>query len=166
LLGLGLIVLEACGCVTHSDRLWLGHRPGDITDLNAALSPTANDKPGPLAREFGIVTTVGKRIGILGWRDMKTSVTVAGRVEQAAYSTDHFLTLDVRLREMTANGQPVALTPPRYLRAEVCVTRLGLPQAKWPKTGDSVRITGLLMWDGDGFLEVHPQRAEDVTVER
>ncbi len=36
------------------------------------------------------------------------------------------------------------------------------PPSVRPLTGTKVFIAGRLMWDGDGFLEIHPQRYEDI----
>lgn len=52
----------------------------------------------------------------------------------------------------------------RYLRAEL------FPEAKGdldkiPRIGSRVTIVGGLWWDGDGHLEIHPQRPSDVRIE-
>lgn len=49
----------------------------------------------------------------------------------------------------------------RYLRAEL------FPQSKGaldevPKVGSRVSIAGVLAWDGDGHLEIHPSRPSDI----
>jgi hypothetical protein len=103
-------------------------------------------------------------MGIFGWRDLRTDVVVDGEVVDSAYSTDHFVTVDIRITKLLADGQPVSLHSERYLRAEVCERRLALPKERWPCPGDHIRIAGKLMWDGDGFLEVHPQQAEQIEI--
>ena len=157
--------LQACGCTTYSNRLFVGHCPPKIAPLDEhQLLAKPNKEVSCFARALGIVTTPFKRLGIFGWRDMRVDVVVVGDVKQAVVSTDHFVTVDLRLLSVIADGQPVALSSERYLRAEVCERQLALPPSRWPRPGDRVRISGLLMWDGDGFLEVHPQRVSDVEI--
>ncbi|HVE70042.1 MAG TPA: hypothetical protein VNI54_01640 [Thermoanaerobaculia bacterium] len=159
------LALQSCGCTTSANRLVIGCRPdiGTTLDQND-LEPVENRKIGAIAAALGFLTTPFKRLGILGWRDLDAEVVVTGEVIHSVHSTDRFLTVDVRITELLADGQPVPLTSTRYLRAEVCERDLALPKAKWPCPGDRVRIAGRLKWDGDGFLEVHPQRAQQVEV--
>lgn len=97
---------------------------------------------------------------------MRIDVVVIGVVEQIATSTDHFVTADLRVEELTANGTQVPIETRRYLRTEICPCKLGLPDASLPCPSDKVRIAGRLKWDADGkgFLEVHPLRAADVEI--
>lgn len=165
---LALVVLDRCGCTTYSNRLWIGHRPHLTTPLkkdDLRLEP--NPKLSPSARVLGFFTTPFKRAGVFGWRDVHIDAVAVGVVEQVATSTDHFVTADIRLIELTANGASVDLdNPPRYLRAEICARRLQLVKGALPCKGDRVRIAGHLMWDADGkgFLEIHPQHASDVEI--
>ena len=160
-------VLQGCSCVSHSDRLVVGFRPPSITRLTEC---DLRDRPNPeltsCARRLGFFTTPFKRLGILGWRDLGMDVVAVGRVEQVATSTDRFLTADLRLAELSAGWGQVELRDKRFLRAEVCLRQLRLPDAQRPCRGDLVRIAGRLMWDADGrgFLEVHPQSVEDVEI--
>src|SRR5687768_17827865 len=97
---------------------------------------------------------------------MGIDVVVTGLVRQITTSTDHFVTADLLVQQLTADGTSVPIQSERYLRAEICARRLGLPGTAMPCPSDRVRIAGRLVWDADGkgFLEVHPQRAEDVTI--
>ena len=158
------LALQACGCVAYSNRLLVGHCPPPALQLARDLEPKPYGKVSCLARLVGFATTPLKRLGILGWRDMGMDVIAVGDVQQAVFSTDHFLTVDLRLLDLIAGGQVIDLSPARYLRAEICVRQLELPQARWPSEGGKARISGRLMWDGDGFLEVHPLRASDVEI--
>ncbi len=49
----------------------------------------------------------------------------------------------------------------RYLRSELFPEAKG-PLDQIPKVGSRVEIAGNLMWDGDGHLEIHPRRPQDV----
>ncbi len=158
-------VLQGCGCTTYSNRLCIGHRPPHIAQLRKCdLRDTINPPLCPIGRALGFFTTPFKRAGVFGWKDMHIAAVVIGTVEQVATSTDHFVTADLRVGELTANGAPVDVDDKRYLRAEICARRLRLAKAALPCPGDTIRITGLILWDGDGFLEIHPQRAEDVEI--
>lgn len=52
----------------------------------------------------------------------------------------------------------------RYLRAELFPEAKG-DLEKIPRVGSRVTIVGGLWWDGDGHLEIHPQRPSDVRLE-
>ena len=159
------LALQACGCATNANRLVIGCRPDIGTTLvEKDLEPVVNKKICGAAAALGFLTTPFKRLGIFGWRDLGTEIVVTGEVIHSVHSTDRFLTVDVEIAELLAGGQLVPLTSPRFLRAEICERGLALPEAKWPCPGDRVRIAGRLKWDGDGFLEVHPQRAQQVEV--
>jgi hypothetical protein len=165
---IALAVLARCGCTTYSNRLWIGHRPDLIAPLKETdLRATPNGALSRRDRVLGFFTTPFKRAGVFGWRDMHIDAVAVGVVSQVATSTDHFVTADLNLTELTANGVPVALSrPPRYLRAEICARRLHLARPALPCEGDKVRIGGRIMWDSDGkgFLEIHPQHAADVEI--
>jgi hypothetical protein len=160
-------VLARCSCTTYSNRLWIGHRPHLKPPFSESdLRPVPNPALRRVARALGFFTTPFKRLGVLGWRDVHIDAVAVGVVEQVATSTDHFVTTDLRLIELTANGATVELTSPRYLRAEICARKLRLAKAALPCEKDKVRIAGQVMWDsdGNGFLELHPQQASDVEI--
>jgi hypothetical protein len=160
-------VLARCGCTTYSNRLWIGHRPHLKPPLSANnLRQVPNPELHRVARALGFFTTPFKRLGVLGWRDVHIDAVAVGVVEQVATSTDHFVTADLHLIELTANGATVELTSPRYLRAEICARKLRLANAALPCKKDKVRIAGRVLWDSDGkgFLEIHPQHASDVEI--
>jgi hypothetical protein len=162
-----LWMLQGCGCTTGSNRLIVGYRPQVRTSLKASdLRYKINPSPSCFARAAGFVTTPFKRAGIFGWRDLHINVMVIGVVQQVATSTDHFVTADLLVSELTANGRPVVIRDDRYMRVEICARRLRLATASRPCPADKVRVSGRLLWDSDGkgFLEVHPQRASDVEI--
>jgi hypothetical protein len=160
--------LERCGCTTYSNRLWIGHRPTVSAPLKEGdLRPVINPALSRPARLLGFFTTPFKRFGVFGWRDMHMDAAAIGVVKQVATSTDHFVTVDLLLTSLTANGAPVTMSgSSRYLRAEICARKLRLLRSALPCKEDKVRITGRVMWDSDGkgFLEIHPQQASDVEV--
>lgn len=162
-----LAFLQGCGCTTHPNRLLIGHRPHVVPPLQEThLRPAINPRLSAVDRALGFFTTPFKRAGVFGWRDLHIDAVVIGVVKQVATSTDHFVTADLHVSELTADGTPVDLQSERYLRAEICARRLRIPLPGLPCTGDKVRIAGALIWDSDGkgFLEIHPQRATGVEI--
>lgn len=170
---LSLLFLASCGCNLHPmAECWglkceapgaKGYRSNE--DIAALLRDQVNKPLGTLAKVSGRLTTsIGKNIGILGWRDLHSHALVDGVVLHAAYSSDHFYTVDMRIRSMLLDGQPLKLQGTRYIRAEICMNCITLKREAWPQPGERVKIAGKLKWDADGFLEVHPQKGADVSV--
>jgi hypothetical protein len=52
---------------------------------------------------------------------------------------------------------------PRFIRVELFPRAKG-PLDRIPESGSRVEITGDVMWDGDGHVEIHPRRPSDVRV--
>lgn len=159
-------LVGGCGCTLYSNRLLVGRRPPPVdgAKLGARLRSQVNRPLSRFARRAGVLSTPFKRLGIFGWRDSGLWVVAAGEVVQAAWSTDGFVTADLRLESLTVAGEAVALPGTRYLRAEICEHAIGLAKADRPCAGDRVRLAGRLMWDGDGWFEVHPQTRDAVAI--
>jgi hypothetical protein len=102
-----------------------------------------------------------KNLGIFGWTDYCTEACGAGKVLQAASSRHSFYTVDMELSEFTVWGEPTRLDRRRFIRVEMHGKAKQEPP-RLPRASESVRICGKLMWDGDGFLEIHPGTAADV----
>ena len=142
------------------------HHPPEIRsadDVTNCLRHSSNPPLNGLARTTGILTTyLGKMLGIQGWRDYHLEARVSGNVVQGAGSTDGLYTIDLRINDLNVSGTPVKLISPSFIRVEVFPrARKGAPLPVAP--GGAYCITGRLMWDGDGFLEIHPQRAPDIS---
>lgn len=132
-------------------------------DVPCALRDSSNPPLTLLARATGILTTyLGKMLGIQGWRDYKLPASVNGFVVHAAGSTDLFYTIDVKIESLTVGSRAVNIAPDKtFIRVEVLPqTRFGAPIPVAPD--QRVCISGRLMWDADGFLEIHPNRAADI----
>ncbi|GEM_PF-3160289 len=102
-----------------------------------------------------------KNIGIFGWTDYCTEACGIGKVLQVARARHGFYTVDMELSEFAVQGQPTRLDGRRFIRVEMH----GKPtkeSLRLPQEGDAVRICGKLMWDADGFLEIHPRTGGDV----
>jgi len=74
---------------------------------------------------------------------------------------DGFHTVDLALSEFQVNGEPTRLEGPRFLRIEM-YGKAKKQTRRLPRKGEAVWICGKLMWDGDGFLEIHSRTAADV----
>ena len=108
-----------------------------------------------------LTTYAGKIMGIQGWKDYHLSAQVSGTVAQAVGSDDGLYTIDLKVKELSVGGKPVDLLHPSFIRVEVFpLVRIGawLPVFE----DDDLCITGALMWDADGFLEIHPKKASDI----
>ena len=144
------------------------HHPPDIKsayDVSSVLRQRPNPPLSFIARSSGVVTTyLGKMLGIQGWRDYHLPARVNAKVVQAAGSTDLFYTIDLKIESLTVGGEDVR-TPEggSFIRVEVLPrVRVG---ARLPVQPDqSVCISGKLMWDADGFLEIHPNTAKQIEV--
>jgi hypothetical protein len=141
------------------------HRPPKIqsaNDVAQVLRPSPNPPVKFLARSAGILTTyLGKMLGIQGWRDYHLPANVRGTVVQAVGSSDGLYTIDLAIKQLTVDGRVVQLQRASFVRVEVLpFVRIGapLPVCK----DDEIRVSGELMWDADGFLEVHPKHAREI----
>lgn len=141
------------------------HCPRKILSANEvadALRPSSNRPLNCLARSTGILTTyLGKMLGIQGWRNYRLPARVSGKVVQAAGSSDGLYTIDLAIENLSVDGKPVRLSRPSFIRVEVFpLVRHGAPL---PVCKDElVCISGKLMWDGDGFLEIHPKHPNEI----
>jgi len=110
-------------------------------------------------------TPVGKNLDILSWKGRHKHTEMNADVIQAAYSTDRFYTVDMRIRTMQLDGRKLDIEPGKsFIRAEICIRCVPLKEDQRPKAGDVIQLAGKLKWDGDGFLEVHPQQVADVRI--
>jgi hypothetical protein len=103
--------------------------------------------------------------GIQGWRNYGLGVSVEGDIRQVAHSLDGMTTLDLEVGRLSMG---VEVSPPilhRFLRVELFGSVLRSAKTRLV-AGDRVQIYGRLMWDGDGFVEVHPSAAADIHVLR
>ncbi len=161
------VLAAGCMCIRNPVPAWFRTPPAPIESPAAAcrwLKPEVNGALSWPARALGVVTTPFKNVGFIGWTNLGMRAAVIGRVEHAAASTDRFLTVDVGLERIVIDDLACSLDSPRYLRSEVCLCMVPLAADERPRTGDRVEIDGRLVWDGDGFLEVHPEAPGDVHV--
>jgi hypothetical protein len=163
-----LTAVWTTGCCTAvSSHEWIGHKAPQIMkpeDIADALPHKANPPVTTFDRITGFITTPGKRIGISGWRDLGYDGDVVGTVVQAPVkSNDDFLTVDMKVESITIGGHQITLSDERYLRSEICLREVKLAKNEWPAANQRVEIRGRMMWDGDGFVEIHPRNRGEVS---
>jgi hypothetical protein len=163
-------VLVANHALAEGIPCWIRcHNPPDIHsahDVTAVLRNAANPPLNWLARSTGILTTyLGKMAGIQGWRDYHLCARVQGKVVQSAGSSDGLYTIDLAVEQMTVGTRFVEVVRPSFIRIEVFPrVRKGAPLPM--RQGDQACISGELMWDADGFLEIHPHLSNEIAKSR
>ena len=141
------------------------HHPPKIGSAGAVpsvLRSSSNPKLNWVARTTGLFTTyAGKLLGIQGWKDYHLAAQTSDTVTHAAGSDDGLYTIDLQIRELRVGNEVVALSHVSFIRAEVFpLVRIGTQLPR--KEGSEVCISGELMWDADGFLEIHPKRSGQI----
>lgn len=158
----------SCAAVANHHRQLLCHEPAQpiktAADIAGALSSAANKPVGCFANAIGFFTTRFKRWGVRGWRDLHYDGEVTGMVaQQPVKSTDQFLTVNLKIETLQIGGQDFSRNAAgRYLRAEICLRDVKLQHVQWPANGTRAWIRGRLVWDCDGFVEIHPRSKDDV----
>lgn len=143
----------------------VGFRAPDIKtpqDAANALSSKATFAPWWIYRNtISPLFTALKRVGFRGWTDYCSEACATGTVVHAVTGIDGLYTVDIALSGFQVNGEPTDLEGPRFIRIEF-YGRAKKQTKKLPRKGDTARFCGKLMWDGDGFLEIHPRSAADL----
>jgi len=156
-----------CTCAAISNHQWSGHKAPKIhspEDLAKHLRQNVNGAVNGFGRSMGFLYIPFKRAGIVGWSDLGYDGEITGLVKQAVKSTDQFYTVDMKLQTLLIDGRNIQLTDERYLRAEVCLCQVKLSEKERPHVGEIVWMRGRLIWDGDGFVEIHPRNKDEVSV--
>jgi hypothetical protein len=139
------------------------HGPNDpliAVDLSKKLWPKS-----PLIDRSGeIGVTPFKSIGVQGWEDYHMHAIAHGRVIQHEFSSNGFLTTDIRLESLTLDDVPVPLNGPRYIRLEIFLGKVSVDKAVYQVTNVQLVAQGRFVWDSDGWFEIHPQKTGDVVL--
>jgi hypothetical protein len=165
LLAMVVALTTGCACTAISNNQWAGHKApkiGSPEDIAKHLRQSVNGEVRGFSRSAAFFFTPFKRIGIFGWSDLGYDGEITGVVKQAAKSTDQFYTVDMKLETLQINGQNIPLADDRYLRAEICLCEVKLSENDRPRAGEKVWMRGRMIWDGDGFVEIHPRSAAEV----
>jgi hypothetical protein len=158
-------LVTGCTCTAISNHQWAGPKAPKISrpaDIAKHLRQSVNGEVGGFSRAAGFFFTPFKRLGIMGWSDLGYDGEITGLVKQTAKSTDQFYTVDMKLETLQIDGRNIPLADDRYLRAEICLCEVKLSEEDGPKVGEKVWMRGRMVWDGDGFVEIHPRSAAEV----
>jgi hypothetical protein len=115
-----------------------------------------------LGPEAGVGVVLFKSMGIQGWEDFHLHAKATGIEAQHQISSSGFLTLDMRLDSLTVEDVPVPIQGTKYIRVEIFLGRVSADKALRHETNELVSAEGKLVWDEDGWFEIHPQRTADV----
>ncbi|HTV42014.1 MAG TPA: hypothetical protein VMF08_15630 [Candidatus Sulfotelmatobacter sp.] len=170
----GLVVLLlSSGCIgpryTEHDIVVSGkpavkiHDPRDPA-LQASLSTNLWPRQPFPGRAAEIGTTLFKSAGIQGWKDYHMNACAIGVSLQHQFSSGPYLTLDLRLKSLTVDSVPVPLHRTRYMRVVIFLVKASVPPDVHKRTNPMVIARGKLVWNFDGWFEIHPQKTGDVVL--
>ena len=159
------------GCIgphyTENPSKPLGKTPPQISGpLDPAIVANLRTNPWPHSplpdRALEVGATIAKSAGIQGWKDYHLHAKAWGVVVQHEYSSNGFLTMDIRLKAMTVNHVAIAIPGARYMRFEIFLGKVSIDKAIYEETNAEVVGEGKFVWDSDGWFEIHPQKTGDV----
>jgi hypothetical protein len=112
------------------------------------------------AAEVG--TTLIKSAGVQGWKDYHMYAQAKGIAIQHKFTSGPYMSLDMRLQSLTVNRVPVPLRGPKYMRLVIFLGKISVAAAVYERTNAQVFARGKLVWNSDGWLEIHPKKTGDV----
>lgn len=115
------------------------------------------------AAEVGV--TPFKAMGVQGWKDFHLHASARGHVMQHEVSSNGYRTVDLRLESLRLNKVRVHWKGTRYMRVEIFLGKVEVDPAILDKTNALLHVEGKLVWDEDGWFEIHPQHTGDVRLE-
>ena len=170
LAGLAILLLYS-GCIgpryTEHDIVVSGKPAAKIRDprdpaLQASLSTNLWPRQPFPGRAAEVGTTLFKSAGIQGWKDYHMNACAIGVALQHEYSSGPYLTIDLRLKSLTVKGVRVPLHGPRYMRVVIFLPKASVAPAVHKRTYPLIIAQGKLVWNFDGWFEIHPQKTGDV----
>jgi hypothetical protein len=146
-------------------------------DIVENLRDTVNEKLEAFTRASSLIFTPFKETGFSNtWDEYDFWIMAKGDIINAAYSWDGFETIDIKLTHLTVFKSEQALQNAdsihetsialsgKYIRIEVRPQVLKACNMPQPITAKTIIIKGQLLWDRDGFLEIHPKYGSDLMV--
>ena len=115
------------------------------------------------AGEVGV--TPFKAMGVQGWKDFHLHASARGHVIQHEVSSNGYRTVDMRLESLRLNKVHVHWKGTRYMRVEIFLGKVQVDPAILDITNALLHVEGKLVWDEDGWFEIHPERTGDVRLE-
>jgi hypothetical protein len=126
------------------------------------LSTNAWAKANFPERAAGIGVTPFKAMGVQGWTDYHLHARARGHVVQHEVSSSGFRTVDLQLISLTVDRVSIHWKGTRFMRVEIFLGKVPEPSALFDNTNAVLFVEGKLVWDEDGWFEIHPQRSRDV----
>ncbi|HTR40018.1 MAG TPA: hypothetical protein VMH87_00190 [Pseudomonadales bacterium] len=112
------------------------------------------------AAEVG--TTLFKSAGIQGWKDYHMDAVATGVALRHEFTSGPYLTLDMRLQSLTVNHVAVRFHGTNYMRVVTFLGKVSVGPLVYEETNPVVAAHGKLVWNRDGWFEIHPQETGDV----
>ena len=112
------------------------------------------------AAEVG--TTLFKSAGIQGWKDYHMNARATGIALQHKFTSGPYMNLDLRLQSLTVNRYTVPLHGTKYMRVVIFLGNVSVGPLVYEETNPVVIARGKLVWNRDGWFEIHPQQTGDV----
>jgi hypothetical protein len=141
------------------------------------LRQTVNEKLTWFNRAASLFTTPFKETGFSNsWDEYDFWLMAKGEVQNVAYSWDGFETIDIKLINITVFKSETALQNAdlidetsiplmgKFIRIEVRPNVLLACNMPQPIVAETMIFKGQLLWDRDGFLEIHPKYGGDLVV--
>lgn len=169
----GMLLLCA-GCIgphyTRYQLILFGKAPPAITGPHdPMIEKNLSTRPWPTIHFHTRFANIGnvwfKSMGIRGWKDFHLNAKARGAVIQHATSSGGFLTVDMLLDSLTADGVPIHFRGKRYMRLEIFLPQVPVDLRIFDQPDLRVVARGKLVWDSDGWFEIHPQKPGDVEPE-
>lgn len=113
-------------------------------------------------RAAEVVVTLAKSSGIQGWKDYHMNARATGIAVQHEFSSNGFLTMDLRLQSLTLDHTRVPVHGTKYMRCEIFLGKVSVAKPVYEETNPAVIAQGKFVWDSDGWFEIHPQETGDV----
>jgi len=115
------------------------------------------------AAEVGV--TPFKAMGIQGWKDYHIHAQARGYVMQQEVASSGFRTVDLRLASLTVDNVRVRWKGTRFMRVEIFLGKVFVNPAILDNTNALLCVEGKLVWDEDGWFEIHPQNSGAIYME-
>lgn len=163
--------IACAGCIgahySKHELLVNGKEPPEIRGpkdpaIEANLSTNAWPKSPLPDRAAEVVVTLAKSAGIQGWKDYHLHAKATGTVIQHEFSSNGFLTMDLRLKSLVISHTSIPLHGPRYMRLEIFLGKVDVDKGIYTNADAHVVAEGKFVWDSDGWFEIHPQHTGDV----
>ncbi|HUA66651.1 MAG TPA: hypothetical protein VME24_12435 [Alphaproteobacteria bacterium] len=139
------------------------HGPHDPA-LQANLSTNSWPRQPFPGRAAEIGTTLFKDARIQGWKDYHMNALATGVALQHEYSSGPYLTIDMRLQSLIVKRVRVPLRGLRYMRIVIFLPKASAVPAVYEQTNAVIVAQGKLVWNFDGWFEIHPQKTGDVVL--